>query len=120
MPADPQILDTLRNKLTSHGLPAQLLPATATQFTHDPATGRFTVQFDRDTVLEPGGYQVTYAKQVRGKLAHGSIVDLEGVTVKVAFTRPAITSIVLEPDGRQLTFSVAGLKRSVPRDAFDG
>jgi hypothetical protein len=119
MPPVPAVVDTIRNKLQAHGLPGALLPATATAFHLDEATGKFTVSLDQETVVEPGGYKVTYSKQIRGTLSKGAIRDLEGVTVKIAFTKPAITSIALEPDGEQLTFSVAGMKRSVPKSAFE-
>jgi hypothetical protein len=110
----------VRNKLTECGLPAMLLPDTATAFELDQSTGRFRVILGCETRRKPGGYTVIYAKLIEGTLELGAIRRLSGVSVKVAFAKPSITEIYLEPDGVHLTFSLVGMKKTVPLAAFTG
>ncbi|KAF0922666.1 hypothetical protein E2562_001064 [Oryza meyeriana var. granulata] len=106
--------------LERFGFPRGILPEGVTGYTLRPSDGAFQVflgtkecEFEVD-----GGYQLTYQRRISGKVAGGSIRDLQGVTVKIFMMNWGIDRVVMV-DAGHLMFYVGPLSQAFPADNFE-
>ena len=107
-------------ELTSYGLPIGLLPSTNyLSYDVNKTSGHFAVALDGacKILLPPDNYLATYSKSITGKINHGKIAELKGISVRAFFKWWSITGI--RSSGDNLVFEVGGITVKYPIKNFD-
>ncbi|KDP32309.1 hypothetical protein JCGZ_13234 [Jatropha curcas] len=106
-------------ELTNYGFPIGLLPASVRNYTLNPISGQFFVDFGGSCkiTLPPDNYLATYSKTVSGKIVQGRIAELDGIRVRAFFKWWSITGI--RSSGEDLVFEVGMVTAKYPSKNFD-
>ncbi|KAL6645746.1 hypothetical protein ACP70R_017354 [Stipagrostis hirtigluma subsp. patula] len=103
--------------LREHGLPAGLFPREATNYELSPETRRLTVHIpSRCEVGYRDGSELRFDATVCGTLGEGRLAEVEGVKTK-AIVWARVTAV--RADAAKVHFTVAGIKRSRSREAYE-
>ncbi|KAG8085636.1 hypothetical protein GUJ93_ZPchr0010g7685 [Zizania palustris] len=105
--------------LERFGFPRGILPEGVTGYTLRPSDGAFEVFLEKDCEFEVGGgYRLTYRRRIAGKVAGGSIGNLQGVTVRIFMMNWGIDRVVMA-DAGHLMFYVGPLSQAFPAENFE-
>ncbi|XP_050371706.1 uncharacterized protein LOC126789554 [Argentina anserina] len=123
--ADPKTPNPTRTpslahiELTRYGFPIGLLPSAVKNYTVNPVSGDFVVDFGDacKITLPPDNYLATYSKKVTGKINHGRIAEINGISVRAFYQWWSITGI--RSSGENLVFEVGMVSAKYPSKNFN-
>ena len=104
--------------LTRYGFPIGLLPSPVENYTVNPLTGDFVVDLGDacKITLPPDNYLATYSKRITGKINHGRIAEINGISVRAFYQWWSITGI--RSSGENLVFEVGMVTAKYPSKNF--
>ncbi|EXB37056.1 hypothetical protein L484_020846 [Morus notabilis] len=119
-PNPSQSPSSAHSELTNYGFPIGLLPsATVLGYSINHTSGEFSVDLGGacKVTLPPDNYPATYSKKITGKIGHGRMAKLDGISVRAFFKWWSITGI--RASGENLVFEVGGITAKYPSKNFD-
>ncbi|KAG8044063.1 hypothetical protein GUJ93_ZPchr0109g40568 [Zizania palustris] len=105
--------------LPKYGLPKGLIPDSVASYTFDETTGDFEIHLAGTCYVWFGSHLVYYEKNVRGRLAYGTITNLSGIQAKKLFLWVSVTGIVAHPNKGSIEFQVGFISEALPETQFD-